>query len=190
MDIQLNGFPVATITGHASLATLLEHLALEIVPQGHVLTSLELDGRDLMELDPASTVVDADASRSLEVSSNGPAALVAESQAEMSAWMDRLGHALVRCAGMVRCGEAWSTPYLQCLEAFDLFVRYVHPAAPLLERAGRGSAPALGGVADTLATLESCFRRNDEIGIADTLEYELAPLVRDWQRYLDAAQAA
>ena len=186
MNIQLNGDRVATVTGVAPLASLLDHLHREVLPRGHVLTSVRLDERELMDLDPASTVIDADAGQSLEVSSNGPAVLLTESLVEMRTWMGRLELALTRCAGMVREGEAWSTPYLQCLEAFDVFIRYVHPAGPLLERAGRGRSPSVGQVGEMLRTLEKAFRRGDEIGVADALEYELAPLVRDWQRYLDA----
>ena len=184
MQVLVNGHDDGTIDGSASLAEVIEHVRRELVPEGMVLTALELDGRELGALDPAATVIDADAASTLAVRWGSPREIVAASRDAMGTWMERLERALTACAEHARRGEEWSAGYVSCLDGFQTFVRYVHPAGSVLEADGRGAAPSLAGVAADLRELEQAFVRKDDVGVADVLEYQLAALVHDWREYL------
>ena len=184
MQVLVNGHEVGTIDGGAPLGEVIEHLRREWIPDGMVLTSLELDGRELGDLDPATTLVDADTGRVLAVRCGSPSDIVAASRGSMVEWMGKLERALVGCANQARRGQAWSSSYVSCLDAFQTFVRYVHPAANVLESEGHGVAPSLASVGADLQDLERAFVRNDDVGVADVLEYQLATLVHDWRDYL------
>lgn len=184
MQVLVNGREVGTIAGSAPLGEVIEHLRRELLPAGTVLTSLELDGRELGDLDPIATVVDADGAQTLAVRCGSPSEVVAASRESMGEWMGRLERALTACADRARRGQEWSTDYVSCLDAFQTFVRYVHPAAPVLEAEGHGAAPSLAGVAGDLCELERAFVGKDDVGVADVLEYQLAALVHEWRDYL------
>lgn len=184
MQVLVNGHDVGTIEGQAQLGEVLEHVRRELIPEGMVLTGLALDGRELADLDPAATEVDADAATALVVRCGSPSAIVADSRDAMGAWMEKLERALTACADQARRGQDWNAGYVGCLDAFQTFVRYAHPAAGVLESEGHGAAPSLASVSDDLRELERAFVRRDDVGVADVLEYQLAALVHDWREYL------
>ncbi len=184
MDIVLNGALTATISGSASSSELLAYLASDVVPSGHVIHSLRLAGRDFAELGAGDAAFDLDEVGPLEVSTGDQAQMLADATVEMRIWLPKLGEALSRCAELVRRGGGWTASYVQCLDGIEIFARYAQAARLLLLQRDAAPPPAIDTLDDTLRNLVRVHEIGDEVGVADTLEFEIAPLVTEWQTYL------
>jgi hypothetical protein len=177
----------------ARFATIGDVLAGCTEAADHVLVSLRLDGCEIGDGERAEVERISTASPGrLELESRPRRAVACDSLASAAEYAAKVSDAFRRMAGLLRDGEHERAHQLcrDCLDALGVLMAAVQSAGDALGDVAvplRGFEPELER---GLAGMEDRFAATDWIGLADCVEYEIAPAVARWPAALEAVRAA
>jgi len=197
MRVIIDEQPVTEDLSH--LRTLEEALVQihdRFIPQGQQLFQVRVNGEFYTERYPReSRYIELQQVDSLELKTVPDAQLARYILTEASFQAETLGLGLERSAILFRIApeDEAHQYFAQVLEALRWLLRTGEEASRLLQlQIGQVPPAPTGPTAATLARLQGTldemlkvYESEDYIPLADLLEYELLPLVREWQRILN-----
>lgn len=153
--------------------------------EGHLLTRLALDGRELLEPDPQQLErVGLDGIADVELESRPLNEVALDALASASAYTEAIQGALAQTAGLFRGGrvEEANEIYADLVDAFSICVYALQAACDVLGDGARALRDLESELHPWLESLVAAQEERDWIRVADYLEYELAPLFEGWGR--------
>ncbi len=173
---------------HASLADLIEWSCEEAGREGDVVVrcavnSTELDDERLgalegMPLEPGSEIV---------LETQDPAVLARSSLDRSREYADRVRGAVVRTAELFREGRSEDANHLyaDALDALTVLVFAITSAGRQLGSEGEPLHEVEAELNPWLGELLEAQKVRDWVRVADYLEYEIDPILADWNRRID-----
>ena len=196
MEITLNDQNLPVDLSHLrNLEEALLELNEKFIPQGQQLFQVEVNGEFFTERYPRESryVRLGEVSR-LDLKTVSDEDLARSILADASQQADTLGQALEKSAALFRlAAEDEANHYFaQVLEALRWLLQTGEGACQVLEvDLGRMSTPQIGDVSDFLKRFQDLleemlqvYEEEDYILLADLMEYELLPMVLQWQKIL------
>ena len=196
MQITLNDQSLPVDLSHLrNLEEVLLELNEKFIPQGQQLFHVEVNGQFFTERYPRESryVRLGEVSR-LDLKTVSDEDLARSILADASQQADTLGQALEKSAALFRlAAEDEANHYFaQVLEALRWLLQTGEGACQVMEvDLGRLSTPQIGDVSeflrrfqDLLEEMLQVYEEEDYILLADLMEYELLPMVLQWQKIL------
>jgi hypothetical protein len=158
---------------------------LQQAGEGHLLTRLVLDGREIAETDSEPLErIGLEGLALVELESKPMAEVALGALAHAGAYVDAIRTALAQTAGLFRSGrvEQANQLYAELVDAFSICVYALQAACDVLGETARALRGVESELQPWLEALVEAQEQRDWIRVADCLEYELAPLFEGWVR--------
>ncbi|MCD6170436.1 MAG: hypothetical protein J7J76_07820 [Candidatus Latescibacteria bacterium] len=178
--------------GGSNFGEVMDRLCQEIVTPNRVITAVKVNGEEITsEMQSKYCSLPTEQLKSIEMETATPEQLIRQNLLSAADYLTRLIPAAEEAAEMFRLGEEAGANelYAQCVEGFRWLVRLLGGSDRLQQLRGAESllGDHLSPVPQITDEMFQAQKGQDWVMLADLLEYELIPLLKQWQEAIPPA---